>query len=293
MELTAAAYPLRPRYFVARENGAVLGAAAVLKIAGLGAVVPVAWVERGPAVRDVAALGPVLQALHRASRRHGNIYLRAMPYFANDDRGETESVLHRERFRNVQKPTGSHAATLRVAVSGLSDEQILEGSDRKKLRQELRNAAKAGATVRRGGSGDVDVLAKLYGDLMIAQGQKSRPMRWWQALGERVGAEPGRYGLFLCEHAGAPLAATLAIRCGARASYVMGAAAPGKLPFSKSALSVFEAIRWARDAGCVEFDMGGIPIPEDADEKRVAIARFKHDFAKEPVALVREHARWF
>jgi lipid II:glycine glycyltransferase (peptidoglycan interpeptide bridge formation enzyme) len=57
--------------------------------------------------------------------------------------------------------------------------------------------------------------------------------------------------------------------------------------------ALMAAIRAARDAGCEVFDLGGVPLPEDRDEKRVNIARFKFDFASSPVRLVGEHARWF
>jgi hypothetical protein len=50
--------------------------------------------------------------------------------------------------------------------------------------------------------------------------------------------------------------------------------------------------RWARDLGCSDFDLGGVPLEGDTDAKRVAIARFKHEFTKAPTFLVREHAVW-
>jgi hypothetical protein len=59
------------------------------------------------------------------------------------------------------------------------------------------------------------------------------------------------------------------------------------------ALPMMEAVRWGRDNGCRVFDMGGIPMDGDTDEKRASIAQFKFDFAKTRVPLVRAHARWF
>ena len=58
------------------------------------------------------------------------------------------------------------------------------------------------------------------------------------------------------------------------------------------ALPMMAAVRWARDEGCTTFDLGGIPMEGDTDEKRAQIAQFKFDFAKERVSLVRQHARW-
>jgi len=77
------------------------------------------------------------------------------------------------------------------------------------------------------------------------------------------------------------------------AVYVAGASILEARPFSKTALPLVAAARWARDAGCDTFDLGGVPMQGDTDEKRIAIAQFKRDFAKTPVRLVHEHARWF
>jgi len=52
------------------------------------------------------------------------------------------------------------------------------------------------------------------------------------------------------------------------------------------------AVRWAREQGCHTFDLGGIPGPEDLEPKRRRIAHLKLDFARTPVRLVPEHARF-
>ena len=76
------------------------------------------------------------------------------------------------------------------------------------------------------------------------------------------------------------------------ATFVIGASSMTKRSFSMMAPTLVTAIRWAHAQGCEVFDMGGIPLESDTDEKRQRIAQFKLDFAKVPVALTREYARW-
>ncbi len=51
------------------------------------------------------------------------------------------------------------------------------------------------------------------------------------------------------------------------------------------------AVAWAQRIGC-DFDLGGVPMTGDTDEKRLSIAQFKRDFSRERLDLIGEHARW-
>jgi lipid II:glycine glycyltransferase (peptidoglycan interpeptide bridge formation enzyme) len=191
----------------------------------------------------------------------------------------------------VQELDGAHASTLRVDVGGKDDDAILAGSERKKLRYELKNAEKAGARVRRGGAEDVAILARLDAELAAAQGRHERGA-WFAAIAEYLREDPARGALLVCEHEGTAVSAVLVLRHATTAVYCAGASVVAQRPFSKTALPLVEAARWARDAGCATFDLGGVPLEGDDDPKRAAIAQFKRDFSKTPVQLVREHARW-
>jgi lipid II:glycine glycyltransferase (peptidoglycan interpeptide bridge formation enzyme) len=131
----------------------------------------------------------------------------------------------------------------------------------------------------------------MHAGLMRAQGKRDRPARWWDAV-RRFVSDDSRGALFACDHAGRTVAAAVVLRHGGLVTYAWGASVPDKLPFSKAVPALVAAIRWARDAGCHTFDLGGIPLEGDLDPKRAAIATFKHDFDRTPVRLVREHAGW-
>ncbi len=212
-----------------------------------------------------------------------------MPYFAGDEAKETEGLLAREGFRVVHEFGSAHARTLRV---DLTPKDLFAGKSGESLRRKIRQAEKAGATARKGTSADMATLARLYADLMRGQERSGKVPAYWEALGAIVdGGEHG--GVFIAEHEGEAISALYAARHGSIATFVIGASGQQEKPFSKMVPAMNAAIRWAKEIGCTSFDMGGIPMENDTDEKRKSIAQFKMDFAKMPVELVREHARWF
>jgi lipid II:glycine glycyltransferase (peptidoglycan interpeptide bridge formation enzyme) len=286
---------LVPFHFLARDAaGAVVGAALVLRPRVVGQLAgPVAIVERGPVVAQPQDLSRVIPALVRAAQKHGVVRVQVMPYWADAEADVATRALAASRMRDVQSLDGAHAATLRIDIANKSDDEILAGKDKKKLRYELKHAEKLGARVRRGGAGDMATLARLYGALMASQSKHGKPSVWFDVAAAHLLAEGRSNGaLFTCDHDGETLSAVLVSRHAKIATFLMGASIPAQRPFSKMALPLVAAIRWARDEGSAIFDLGGVPMEGDADEKRASIAQFKFDFAKTRVKLVHEHARW-
>jgi lipid II:glycine glycyltransferase (peptidoglycan interpeptide bridge formation enzyme) len=272
------------RFFLAREGARVVGAALVLRQMAGPLPLPAIIVERGPVVDDPKDVSRVLASLLAAARRNGVLRVQVMPYWAGVDAANVERLLTEQRFRCVQDLGGAHAVTLRLDIAGKSDEAILAGKERESLRRELRKAEKAGATARRGTLEDTGKLEALYGELMRGQGRGTKPRAWFEALAAHVLAQGKRGALFVCTHEAETIAALFASRHSATATLVLAATTAAPRPFSKMALPVMAAVRWARDEGCTTFDLGGIPMDGDTE--------FKLDFAKERVPLVREHARW-
>lgn len=285
---------LRPRWFVARERGAgrIVGCGMLLQPSVAGLRAPSAKMERGPVCDDPERVAEVSRALAHAARLRGIVRLAVMPYWADGDADLVERALAKVRFRSVQQPTGSHACTLRLAIGGKTDQDVFAGGERRSLRTELKQAERLGARARVGGASDLPTLARLHDALMGRQGMRGKPKAFYDALARHLGSG-GRASVVLCEHAGDAVAAVLVVRHGLLTTFVMGATDTSKRPFTKMAPALSAAIRKARDEGSTTFDLGGVPMPGDDDEKRTSIARFKYDFARQPVRLVGEHARWF
>jgi peptidoglycan pentaglycine glycine transferase (the first glycine) len=284
--------PCTVRYFLARDGARVVGAALVQKTSLGPLALPFAAVDRGPVLADVDDAPRVLDALARAARRRGIVRLTVMPYWADEAADRVTRDLRAARFRDVQALDGAHTSTLRLDLEGKTDEALFAGKAREQVRYGVRQAEKAGARARPGTRVDVEEHQRLYGEQMGAQG-RGKSLAWYEALWSAMLTDPARGGFFVCEHEGRVVGTVVVLRHGRQVTYVYGAtsANPPRLP--KTVLPLTLAIRWARDQGAAVFDLGGVPSEEDGDPKRVAIAKFKLDFSKTRVKLVREHARWF
>jgi hypothetical protein len=278
------------RFAMVRDQGRLVGTALVLRPNLLGMGLPWAWVERGPVVAEVALLRDVTRVLSRALRRRGVARLRVMPYWADGDAVRAEQALRSIGLYDVQTPDGPHACTLRVTLD-VRDGDPFAGKTKEQVRWRARQAEKAGAVARKGESRDWACLQEMHRALMESQGKRRRSDGWWKAVRHFV-SDPTRGAFFACDHDGRTVAAAVVLRHGPLVTYAWGASVPDKLPFSKAIPPLVAAIRWAREVGCTSFDLGGVPVAEDHDPKRAAIATFKYDFDKNRVRLVREHAGW-
>lgn len=274
-------------YFLALDGDRPVSAAHVLRPA-LGIVPgPVAFVERGPVCDSPADLARVLPLLASALRRRGVLRVHVMPYFSGAEKIEVERALAEARFRDVQKNGGAHVRTLRLDLTG----DPFSGGDRESLRRKLKQAEKAGVRASLGKNSDVLALALLYRQMMRQQSRPAKSRAYFDALARFV--EESRGAVFISEHGDETIAAAFVVRQAALATFVLGASTITQKPFSKMAPAMAEAVRWAKAQGCTTFDLGGLPRAGDRDPKRAQIAQFKLDFAKSPVDLVSEHARWF
>jgi hypothetical protein len=276
---------------VRSEEGHVVGTALVLRPVALGIPLPWAWVERGPVAAEVASLADVTRALARSLRRRGVARLRVMPYWAGENAARAEAQLQSIGLKDVQTADGPHACTLRLDLRGTTEASLFAGKTKEQVRWRAGQAEKAGATARRGREEDWARLRAMHRGMMRAQGKRERPDGWWEAV-RRFVSDDARGAFFACEHAGQTVAAAVILRHAGLATYAWGASVPDKLPFSKAIPALVAGIRWARDAGCHTFDLGGVPVEGDRDPKRAAIATFKYDFDRTRVRLVREHAGW-
>jgi lipid II:glycine glycyltransferase (peptidoglycan interpeptide bridge formation enzyme) len=283
-----------PRFFIARDDasGHIVGTALVLRARGPGGVpLPAAVVERGP-VAALSDLRRVLTALRRKSLEHGVARLVVMPYFAEADAAEAEQILASCKFRVAHDFASAHARTLRIDMRGKSKADLFAGKEGKTVRQEVKNAEKAGAKTRRATKDDVAAFERVYTGMMAQQDRGTKARAFFRALGERLEREPQRASLWITELGDEVVSVAYVARHGKIATYVMGASDAADRPFTKAAPAIAAAAAWAREEGCDVFDLGGIPMEGDTDEKRKSIAAFKLKFAKTPVTLVREHARW-
>ena len=102
---------------------------------------------------------------------------------------------------------------------------------------------------------DLKAFYRLHTQTRRRQGVPVQPFRLfrnlWSALVPR-----DMLRLFLAYHRGKCVAAIVVLRCGKRAYYKYGASDKASMPLKANQLIMWEAIRWAKQAGCDCFDFG-------------------------------------
>jgi lipid II:glycine glycyltransferase (peptidoglycan interpeptide bridge formation enzyme) len=149
--------------------------------------------------------------------------------------------------------------TLLVDLSG--DEETILAQMKQKTRYNIKLALKKGVIVRP--SADLETFHRLS----EVTGERDRfgvhsldyYRRAYDLFHSRCACE-----LFMAEYEGEPLAALMVFAQGQRAWFLYGASSNEHRDRMPTYLLQWEAMRWARAQGCVEYDLWGVP---DADEE--------------------------
>ncbi len=182
--------------------------------------------------------------------------------------------------QNIQPP--------RTIVVGLrGTEEYILGRMKQKCRYNIRLAEKKGITIR--------VWTDLQGfhRMLLATGQRDgfgvHSREYYQRAYDLF--HPGdRCELFVAEFEGKALAALMVFVHGKRAWYVYGASSDEERNRMPTYLLQWQAMRWARDHGCEQYDLWGVPDQQEADleanfEQRQdglwGVYRFKRGFGGE------------
>jgi lipid II:glycine glycyltransferase (peptidoglycan interpeptide bridge formation enzyme) len=235
--------------------------------AGLGAL---AYIPRGPLVNwgrpdPMAALLPALDA---ACRERRAAFLKIEPDVLQDT-GLKPQVAKAaaptpdlgflaSNFRPSPHPVQPRR-TILVDISG--EEQAVLARMKQKCRYNIGLAQKKGVTVRP--SGDL----RTFNSLMRETGRRDAfgvhaPEYYEKAYA--LFQPKGMCELLLAEYRGEPLAGLMVFALGRRAWYFYGASSDRERNRMPAYLLQWEAMRWARAKGCVEYDLWGVPDEDEA-----------------------------
>jgi lipid II:glycine glycyltransferase (peptidoglycan interpeptide bridge formation enzyme) len=167
-------------------------------------------------------------------------------------------------------------------------EDTLLASMKQKTRYNIRLAGRSGVTVRPGDPLDFPVIAEMYRETAGRDGFAIRPLEYyldaWQTLYDGLLAFP-----LIAEYGGQPLAAVIIVRSGNRAIYMYGASRQQERQRMPNHLLQWEAIRWAKNAGCEVYDFWGAPDEFVESDRLWGVWRFKEGFAGQ---VVRHIGAW-
>ncbi len=236
-----------------------------------------AYVPRGPVPTSEAALG----ALVAWARGSGLARLRVEPEASK----ELGAVLRRLGF----KPSGAIQPKHTLIVPLASDEVML-ASFKAKHRYNIRLALKRGVFVEEGREADelhrqTEATAARQGIALLSTAQyraRLDKLSWCRT--------------YVARHQGHPLAAILVARFGGRAYYLFGGSSGEQRELQPTYALQWAAMRAAREAGCRDYDLWGIPPEPDPGHPWFGLWQFKTGFGGRPTeycgAWDLELSRW-
>ncbi len=242
----------------------VAGAQLLYRWLPIGRLFSVAYLPKGPVVdwENTDRVYAILEELGRQARKHRAVFLRIEPDLREKEVPGLDSLLADAGFRPVQQATQPRR-TILVDISG-SEDEILKRM-KQKTRYNIRLAGRKGVVVRQGGGQDLEV----FGQLMQETGGRNlfgvHSQAYYQAAFDLF-APDERVCLLLAEYNGRPLAALMVFALGETAWYFYGASGNEERQRMPAYLLQWEAIRWARARGCIQYDLWGVP---DADEEKL------------------------
>jgi lipid II:glycine glycyltransferase (peptidoglycan interpeptide bridge formation enzyme) len=239
------------------------------------------YIPKGPLLDydDPELLDAVLGELERTAREQRAIFVKIDPDVPANHT-TTTSLLHRRGWQPSQEQIqfrNTLHTDLRPAAGGIL------GAMKPKTRYNIRYAGRQGVKVER--SDDLALFYNMYAETAGRDGFLIRPFVYYQdAWGSFT--EAGLAQLFIAWYAGEALAGVLLFRFGNTAWYMYGASRDVHRNLMSTYLLQWEAMLWAKTAGCSRYDWWGAPDQLDEADPMWGVHRFKAGFAAEFVEQI-------
>lgn len=250
-------------------------------------------IERGPVCDDERVLLEGIKVLIAHLQKEKAIRLRVNPYWEFPLGAKIESGLREVGFASAQQKNDSHYETLSIGLSK-SPEEILKGL-RKTTRYEIKRAKNLGLSVRPGlNEEDVSNFYQLL--KTMSQNKKIRIPTgfFFKKLCQDFFQGESSGILLLTYYRDLLVSGLIVLKHGERAVYSWGAStidANEKIP--KSYLAMWEGLLWAKNRGCLFFDLGGYGGEQNKSSGMEDIDLFKKGFGGEFCQLVKIHQYTF
>lgn len=207
-----------------------------------------AYLPKGPASGPLGGLLPDLDGL---CRQRGAFALKVEPDLP--DSPDTAAELTGLGFRPSPHPIQPRRT---VVVDLTADDETLLGRMHPKTRYNIRLAAKKGVTVRPWD--DPAAFHRMMQETGARDGFAAHSAAYYRRAYDLFHARDA-CELLLAEFDGTPLAALMVFTHGPRAWYLYGASSSTERQRMPTYLLQWQAMRWARERGCREYDLWGVP----------------------------------
>jgi lipid II:glycine glycyltransferase (peptidoglycan interpeptide bridge formation enzyme) len=245
----------------------------------------IAYVPFGPIHDPVCERGELLSGLAGALRVHlprGTLLLRFdLPW---EKAGEEPAwagtgLAVRKSASDIQPPN-----TVVVDISGPLDNVL--ASMKPKTRYNVRLSEKKGVTVQEEGPAGLSAWYAMYRETSQRDRIAIHSLSYYRGLLVDGGSYPGEkpiVTLLTARHEGDLLAGNIYIFWKKRGVYLTGASSNAKRNLMPTYALQWEGMQRAKQAGCVEYDLHGIPPAPDPDHPMFGLYQFKTGFSDRTV----------
>ncbi len=267
----------------------LIGAAMVLErtvqLAGIGPQLKVLYVPRGPMLRwdDPDARTLVLDDLQRLARKENAIFIKIDPEVQAPHAGRTVSAELTARGWRFSQDQIQYRNTVVLDLSGTEEDWLARM--KQKTRYNLRLAEKKGVTVRRGSPADLSEVYRMYAETSVRDGFVIRSEGYYRHAWESF-LKAGLAEILLAEVEGKPVAGLILFFFGGRAWYLYGMSRDVHREKMPNYLLQWEAMRSAKDHGCLQYDLWGAPDTFDESDPMWGVFRFKEGLGGEVVQYI-------
>ena len=267
-----------------RDGGAAVAAASVLQRKMPALPFPILYVSKGPILdwTDAGLVERVLADLESLARRRRALCIKIDPDVYYPDHAPSFS------WRPACAP--AIARLLQGRSWRYSDEQIqfcntvlldltpseeeLLATMKQKSRYNVRLAGRRGVVVYPGQAADLETLYAIYAETAQRDGFVIRPPDYYLDVW-RSFLDQGLAHLLMASFKGETVAGLILFTFGSTAWYMYGASSNRHRKHMPNYLLQWEAIRQAKDEGCLVYDLWGAPEILDESDPMWGVVRFK------------------
>ena len=206
---------------------------------------------RGPVCDDPDSMRTALQQLEKISRVRGLLYVDVNPDASGVDAQRLSEWLRSRGWFSIGLPRASLRVDLRP------DLESIHGSFRKTTRHEIRKAERARVqVVHAADEPSCEQFLALYSTMAREKSFRPDPEGHVRRILEWLQQNQQRGALLIADELGKMVGGVVAVRAGSRCWYLWGATRK-QAGNSVGHLLQWHAMRWAKEQGCTEYDLGG------------------------------------